>query len=155
MTNDETVKLKEMIAEAVNASLEAFQRDQVKTLANIEKRFTDIDTQITALKTSSESRAQERAEAEVIEARQRLAIAEQRAGSLSTEERIQVKEMFAEHADQESRQRAQKRREFWDKVTPNLATGLIMLFAAPIALGLLGIVVVFLARVFSIPITPP
>ena|GEM_PF-3152446 len=152
---DDSEQVRQLIKEVVNAALDPFQRETAKTYSDLQQRFVDIDKQIAALKTSIESRAQERAVAEVVEARQRLEIAEQRANSLSTQERIQVKEMFAEQADQESKQRAQKRREFWDKVLPNIATGLIMVFAAPIALALMAAILIFLANVFKIPIPPP
>ena len=148
-------QLREMIKEVVSTSLELFQRDTAKTYAAIQDRFVTIDSQIAALKTSIESRAQARAEAELVEARQRLEMAEQRVNSLSTQERIQVKAMFAEQADLESKQRVQKRKEFWDKVLPNVATGLIMVFAAPMALALMAAILIFLAGVFKIPIATP
>lgn len=154
MTEQEN-ELLDMIKKVVDGALEPFQRETARTYSSIQDRFKDIDNQILALKTSIESRAQERANAEVVVARQQLAIAEERAGSLSTQERMQVKEMFAEHADFESKQRAQKRREFWDKVMPNVATGLIMVLAAPITLAVLAGIIIFLARVFQVQITPP
>ena len=154
MTEQEN-QLLEMIRKVVNTSLEAFQRDQVKTVSDIQSRFEAIDKQISDLKTSMEVRAQERANAEVVVARQQLAIAEERANSLSTQERIQVKEMFEEEADRKSKQRAQKRQEFWDRVLPNVATGVIMILAAPITLAIVAIIIIFLARVFQVQITPP
>lgn len=131
------------ISEAVNAN--------AKTVGRME----ELEAQFSTLKDDLNRRASDRADKDVAEARARYEIALQHKVGLDTQEKIDVSKMMEDRESAARRARADRWRAFWDKVTPGVASAMILSVVIPVWLALVILILVFILRALGIEVQLP
>ena len=145
---DEIEKLEQHVADQVRAAINAN--------AQTVKRIDEMETTFKNLKQDLEKTRIDRAEKEIREAEARLKIALEHKGTFSTSEKLEVQKAMDQRLTDLERDRAARRRTFWqDKVLPGVTTALIISIVAPVGLGFLIAVLIFILRSLGVEVQTP
>lgn len=147
------------VVQYVHAELAQFKSDvqeQINTAVNLSagtaKRITLLEGKFEELKNGLEQRNRERVYLERKQAEANLRIVREHEDKLSTGERLEASKIAeAKITEMEQAQKA-RRTAFLEDLWKGVIKGIANAIAIPIALGLVAIIVLFLARVFQIPI---
>lgn len=136
-------KLGARISEAVNLN--------AKTVG----RMNELEGAFGELKRDLLHTRQDRADKEVREAEARYKIALEHKDNLSTQERIEVGQVVEDKLSAAQRARAEKWRAFWDKITPSIATAMILAVIIPVWLAFVILILAFVLRALGIEVQLP
>lgn len=119
------------------------------------KRIEMLEGSFQHLNDDLQRRAAERADKDVMEAQARLQIAQAHKDGLSTQEKIDVTKLMEDRDLADRKERANRRRAFWDKITPNIASAMILAVLIPVWLAFVILVLVFVLRALGVQVQFP
>jgi hypothetical protein len=129
--------------------------EAMNTNAATVKRMGELESSVKNLELNLERRAEDRANKEVAEAAARYKIALDHKGVLDTQEKIEVGRMVEDRLAADKKARAIYLRGLYDKVLPNVVTGVVMIVVGPVALGIFIAILVFILRALGIDVPFP
>jgi hypothetical protein len=129
------------VRKAINANAGAIRR-----LDNLEKRFEHLQLDL-------EQARHDRVDKEVKEREALYRIAQEHKSTLSTQDRINV--AVDDRLSAKARARAERWRAVWDRVLPNVITGLALIVMGPIVLALFIGILVFVLQAMGVEVQFP
>ena len=147
------------LAHYVKEELQKLDRsvqDQVRTAlqanAATVRRIDNLEGSVNSLKTDLEARAYERVDKDFREAEARYILAREQKDRLSTQEKIQVQDILEDRETAARKARADRWRALFDKITPNIASAMILAVLIPVWLAIVIAILIFILRALGIAV---
>lgn len=155
---EEIQKLDRSVQEQVQTAIQA-NDEQVRVAlqanAATVKRIDGLEGSVRALKGDLETRAMERVDKDFREAEARYILAREQRDRLSTQEKIEVRQLVEDRDTAAKKARTDYWRAFWDKIAPGIVTAMILAVLIPVWLAIVIAILGGVLRALGVQIPLP